>query len=309
MQILSSKDPKLMLRNKTLAESLAVDPAWANSQFFKKFLKEAILEGNITDETPNVAATQELLAQIMMGAEAYTPLDFAHLYNTDKAQLLIPVGTYGTAVEISTGAFTNSPKTQAEVTINLDKEYGTTVTWTRAHLEDATWDVMSEQNQGAGYAIQHCLHTLLLAALLDGATGATFVGAFATGYTTWLDWMTFLSKIDVAEYGPADYCLVPPSIYWQLLNMDQFVNSLYAGSDEVMRTGVAKTMFGITFIKTIDMAYPIAVNSKKCIALAYRRQLTVEPFEHPELNQYGFIASVRAKEGMLNRLAGAVARD
>lgn len=306
--VLSRKDPILALRNKTLSESLTKNSAWTGGKFFQKFLKEAILEGNISDETTDVLATQELLDQILMGAEGHVPLDFARVYTTDKAILNIPIGTYGAAVAISSGAFGNSPKTEAEVILAMDKEWGVEVSWTRAHLEDATWDVMSEQNQGAGYAIQNCLCEQLCI-VLAAEGGATEVPLFVDK-TSWAEWVAFLGLVDIALYGPADYCLVNAADYWTLLGIDQFVNSLYAGSDEVMRSGVAKTMLGITFIK-VDWAgnYPVVLNSKKAIALAYRRQITVEPFEYPDANKYGFIASVRATSGMLNSLAAQRARS
>ena len=303
--ILSSKDPKLAARNKTLSESLAVDPAWMNGKFFKKYLAEAILDGNISDETPSVAATLQILDQILMGVEAHIPLDFARVYDTDKAVLQVPIGTYAEAAEISGGSFTNLPKTTANITVNLDKEYGVTVTWTRAHLEDATWSVMSEQNEGAGYAIQKKLCALLVTEI-RGAGGATHVGVIAD-YTSWTNWTEFLGAVDVAKYGPADFCLVSPVHYWGLLAMDQIVNSLYACSDEVMRSGVMKTTYGMTFLKVDDMTTPVVLNSKKAIALAYRRHITVEPYEHPELDEYGFVAHVRAKVGMLNVLGAGEA--
>jgi hypothetical protein len=310
--ILSHKDPILAIQNKQLCESLSRKTAWTESKFFQRYnelrarrLVEATLEGNISDETPSVAATLELLNMIIMGAEAHVPLDFARIFTTTQATMKIPVGTYGTFSAITAGAFTDSPKTEAEVDIALDTEYGVLVSWTRAHLEDATWDVMAEQIQGAGYAIQAGLCGLLVAALL-GAGGATHVGVI-TDYTDWTDWVKFMSAVDVAKYGPADYCLVSPAHYWGLLALDQFVNALYAGSDEVMRTGVAKTMLGMTFLRVEGMTVPVVLNSKKAIALAYRRQLTVEPYEHPETNKYGFVASVRAKEKMLMPLAAGEA--
>ena len=310
--ILSSKDPVLALRNKKLAEAKMTDPRWVNSSFYQRYIQlraqhlaEATLEGNISDETPSVAATLEMLNMIIMGAEAHVPLDFARIFTTQMATMKIPVGTYGVASEITAGAFTDAPKTEVEVDIALDKEYGTLVSWTRAHLEDATWDVMAEQVQGAGYAIQAKLCSLLVTAIL-GAGGATHVGVIAD-YEDWNDWVEFLSAVDVAEHGPADFCLVSPAHYWGLLGLDQFINVLYAGNDEVMRTGIAKTTLGMTFLRVKGMTVPVVLNSRKAIALAYRRQLTVEPYEHPELNKYGFVASVRAVEKMLMPLAAGEA--
>jgi hypothetical protein len=296
--------PQKIAAHKTLAESLAKNPKWMESRYFQKYRSEAILGGNITDDVPAVMATQELLNQILMGMETYIPLDFARQYTTNKAILNIPVGTYGAiAGAIAASVFVDSPKTETEVVISLDEEYGVQISWTRAHLEDATWDVMAEQNEGAGRGIKACLCDLLVTELI---ANATHLGA-VVDLTNWTEIVAFLGATDIAGYGQSDYCLVSPTDYWALLGLDQFVNALYAGTDEVMRSGVAKTMTGCTFVKCEGITEPIAVNSKKAIALVTRRSLTVEPYEHPELNQYGFIASIRAKVGQLNNDAACIA--
>jgi len=43
----------------------------------------------------------------------------------------------------------------------------------------------------------------------------------------------------------------------------------------------------------------VALNSKKALALAYRRYIEIEPFEYPDENRYGFTTSVRAKADTL----------
>ena len=299
-------DKKLV---ETLAEKMGADPAWLSNSFFKKFRKEAILGGNISDETPAAATIKEILNQILMGVEGYESLDWVKQYQTDRSLFDVPIGTYGTATAISGGEFTNSPKTTANIAFVLNTEYGIESTWTRAHLEDATWDVMSEQNEGAGFAIKKCLVGLCvapIAALTTTLAGGGIVDLSTT--ITWAEFLSLLARVDAAGTGPADSAICSPAIYWQLLALDQFVNSLYAGSDEVMRTGVAKTMLGVTVYRCSEMEADaiFVLNSKKAIALVTRRAITVESFEHPETNEYGFIASTRAKAGVLVPSAIAV---
>jgi hypothetical protein len=297
-------------QRRVLAESLCQDSRWTGNKFFQKFLKEAQLQGNVADETPSVAATLEIMNQILMGFVGYYPLDFARVYTTDKAEFKVPIGEYGTASLISGanpslftgGGFSDSPKTVTYVDFVLDQEFGDQVTWTRAHLEDATWDVMAEQNEGAGYAMKKYIVQKMLT---DMETNGTKAGA--VDLSDWSELTAFLGSVDMAGYGPADYCLVNPTDYWTLLGLDQFVNSLYAGTDEVMRTGVARTMLGVTFIKVTGCTNPIVLNSMKGIGLVYRRNLTVEPFLYPDKNEYGFICSMRATEKILNPLAVQIA--
>lgn len=299
---------------KRLVEALVTDlnakPAWTNGRFFQKCLQEAKLLGNVTDDgTADVATTNEILNQILMGLEGHETLEFVKQYTTDKATFSIPIGTYGTATTMSGGSFTNSPKTTENVDVDIDEEVGIESTWTRSHLEDATWDVLSEQNQGAGYSIKSGLITKcvdLIAALTTTLAGGGIVDLSTE--ITWAQFRALCKSIDVAKTGPATHAVCSPGLYWDLLGLDQFVNSLYAGSDEVMRTGIAKTTFGMTVIRCSELEADaiFVLNQKKAVGLVTRRNITVEPFEHPDDNEYGFVASTRAKATILVPSAIAV---
>ncbi len=298
--------------------------AFMREMRLRKILKEArsdVLQGDVTDETDATNALGEVYNQIIMGVEEHIPLDFARIFTTNKSEIKVPVGTYGAADAITAGKHAHAPKTSACVTIPIDEEWGVDVSWTRAHLEDAAWDVLAEQNEGAGYAIQ-----LALCDLLTGALEAVAAGSQASGAElahngiktpadptlagmTWDQFCILASSLDLAGTGPCTHVLVRPYDYWALLRNEEFINSLYAGSDEVMRTGIAKTMFGITVLRVSGLTgsnalgsttnHAIAVNSKKSIALAYRRHITIEPYQLPQENSYGFVATVRAVSNVL----------
>jgi hypothetical protein len=210
---------------------------------------------------------------------------------------------------MSGGAFTDANKSTSNIDFDLNTEYGIQTTWTRSHLEDASWDVLAEQTQNAGYAIKKALIAACIAPI--AALTTTLAGGGIVDLTTSITWAEFLSllaRVDAEGTGPADYAVCSPAIYWQLLALDQFINSLYAGTDEVMRSGVAKTTLGVTVIRSSDMEADaiFVLNSKKAVGLVTRRAIKVEPFEHPETNEYGFIASTRAKAGVLVPKAIAV---
>lgn len=379
-------------KRKTLKEAILADPnkgqpEWdrlvakaAMNPYFQKVLKETegTLQGDVDTETDATDALGIVYDQIIMGIEEHHPLDFARIFRTDKSEIKIPVGTYGTATKrADAGTFSAGEKTTSFVTVAIDKEYGSTISWTKAHIDDATWDVLAEQMQGAGYGIKHKLCERLLREL-QAITVATSAGGAVVAIAnqsaiTWAEFLSVLAAVDVAGTGPADFCLVSPKRYWQLMALDQFVNSLYAGSDEVMRTGVAKSMLGVTVIRVSDLGDVAqlkydsqdtnftlgetvtgatssatgivladrddgvagvltlgsitgifqddeelngsvggasmaqadgvigawidiyALNSKKALALAYRRDVEIEPYEYPDENRYGFVASVRAK--------------
>ena len=96
-------------------------------------------------------------------------------------------------------------------------------------------------------------------------------------------------------YGPADFCLVSPDVYWELLNIIQMTNVLYEGSTDPVKRGVIKLALGTTIVKQglLDGSYCIALNSEKAVALVTRRTLKIEPVLFPVWNEYGFIGTVR----------------
>lgn len=302
-----SYDRKL---TEAIAQKMASSPEWLSNLYFRTFKKEAILGGTVTDDAnANAVASNEILNQILMGVEGYSTLEWVKQYQTDKETFSVPIGTYGTATTMSGGAFTDSNKSTSNIDFSLNEEYGIQVTWTRSHLEDATWDVLSEQTQGAGIAIKKKLIGLctdLIAALTTTLAGGGILDMAST--MTFDELLTLCSRVDAAGTGPADYAVCSPAIYWQLLSNDEFVNSLYAGSDEVMRSGVAKTMLGVTLVRDSGMEADAiyVLNSKKAVGLVTKRAITVEPFQYPDDNIYGFVASTRAKAGILVPSAIAV---
>jgi len=293
--------------DKKLVESLAAknlqNPAWRASSFFRKACAEAKLLGNVSDDgTTDATAMNEILNQILIGVEGYANLDWVKQYTTDKPYFSVPIGDIGVATTMSGGTFTDDNCDATNVDFDLDEEWGIKTTWSRSHLEDASWDVLAEQTRNAGAAIKRkmideCIAPI--AALTTTLAGGGIVDLSTT--ITWAEFLSLLARVDTEGTGPADYAVCSPAIYWQLLALDQFVNSLYAGSDEVMRTGVAKTMLGVTVVRDSGMEADaiFVLNKAKAIGLVTRRGVTVEPFEHPEDNEYGFIASTRAKTHVL----------
>lgn len=376
--------------------------------FFRKFAKElakkrlaeteGTLQGAVSTETDATGALGEVYAQIIMGIEEYAPLTFARIFRTDKMRLDIPVGTYGTVSERAAGGtFAAAEKTTANVTVTLDKEYGGNFSWTKAYIEDAVWDTLAEQNQAAGYEMQKKLCERLLRPLQDidaaSLAGAAHVAIANQSAITWAEFLAMVAAVDIAGTGPATHVLVSPKKYWQLMALDQFVSSLYAGDDATVRSGILKTTMGVTVMRVSDMgdiiqvkydagavanlvvgeAFTnggegggtsagfiladscisgtfggsdkvglctllitsgttlnndvltgagtgtivvngaigawsdiIAVNSKKAIALVYRRDPEIEPYAYPDENRYGFTLSCRAKVGALVPAAVAV---
>jgi hypothetical protein len=211
-----------------------------------------------------------------------------------------------------------------------ESEKGGKVTWTRALLEDVTFDIQAEMMEGLGHAIAVQMMIDILQGLMgynDSAgvdqselaagmphgdvrtisnpiTWAQFLAtvgdvdigiADASGSVVGTDWTSSGSYPIHKTYGPADYALVSPDIYWQLLNIIQLTNVLYEGSTDPINTGRIKLALGVTIVKEslLPTGTVIALNSEKAIALVVRRNLKIEPVLFPVWNEYGFIGTVR----------------
>jgi hypothetical protein len=113
-----------------------------------------------------------------------------------------------------------------------------------------------------------------------------------TGAGTYASKSTLTGK---RTYGPADFCLVSPDVYWQLLNIIQMTNVLYEGSTDPVKKGVIKLALGCSIVKQslLPTGTMIALNSEKAIGLVTRRALKIEPVLFPVWNEYGFIGTVR----------------
>jgi hypothetical protein len=235
------------------------------------------------------------------------------------------------AGNISSGQLPHSEKLIDYATVDLstpESEKGAKVTWTRALLEDVTFDVQAEMAEGLGHAIAY----LMMKDILTGSHGLASVPAAQTGSyandtlggTTsdfqegmpaqevitignpilWTDFLNVVGAVDQGieqsdgsfkTYGPPDYVLVSPDLYWQLLNIIQMTNVLYEGSTDPIQRGAIRLALGATILKqsVLPKGTMYALNSQKSIALVTRRTLRIEPVLFPVWNEYGFIGTVR----------------
>ncbi len=268
--------------------------------FIRKVLEEAKLEGNITDESSDVDASLEIYNSVIVGIQRYAPLDFVRNFKTDSATFKLPIGTVGVASGISSGAMPNSPLTSTMVDVTLDDEFGIESTWSRAYLQDATWDVMALQNEWAGYASQF---EMVRRCIVEMEANGTAVGA-TDPFASWSNLVDFLAKTDIAGYGWSNYCLTTPTQHASLLKLDNITNVSVMGDDGPVQTGVIRTTIGTTFIKVDNLSQAIALNSERGLALITRAEMEVLPFERVETNKYGFIVTQRKTPKIM--FAGAV---
>ena len=257
-----------------------------------------------------VAATLEIFNAVARGYTRYMNDAFVKKYTTNKTTFKIPTTEYQELVaDISAGELAHTEKKIDYVTVDLsspESEKGGKISWTRSLLEDVTFDVQIEMMEGLGFAIAVKIMSAILTTLLAVTEGSQPSGSTISlsATITWAEFLSVIGAVDTGvlqndntykTYGPADYVLVSPDLYWQLLNIIQATNVLYEGSTDPVKRGVIKLLLGCTILKQSLLAKGtmVAVNSQKAVALVTRRKLKIEPVLFPVWNEYGFIGTVR----------------
>jgi len=306
--------------------------AWQKENLTEAEIEMGYLRGQTVGDSvgaqalSQVFATLEIFNAVVRGYTRYIDDSFVKKYTTENVVFKVPKTEYQElAGPISSGQLPHSEKTIDYATVDLsspESEKGGKVTWTRALLEDITFDVQAEMAEGLGYSIAYMMMKDILTEVRQTTTslGVTvYQGGLAAVQPSqmpkgaviqinnpilWTDFLAVVAAVDTGvqqidgsfkTYGPPDYVLVSPDIYWQLLNIIQMTNVLYEGSTDPIQKGAIKLALGCTILKqsVLPSGTIYALNSQKAIALVTRRTLKIEPVLFPVWNEYGFIGTVR----------------
>ena len=306
--------------------------AWQKENLTEAEIEMGYLRGQTVGDSvgaqalSQVFATLEIFNAVVRGYTRYMDDSFVKKYTTENVVFKVPKTEYQElAGPISSGQLPHTEKTIDYATVDLsspESEKGGKVTWTRALLEDITFDVQAEMAEGLGYSIAYMMMKDILTEVRQTTTslGVTvYQGGLAAVQPSqmpkgaviqinnpilWTDFLAVVAAVDTGvqqtdgsfkTYGPPDYVLVSPDIYWQLLNIIQMTNVLYEGSTDPIQKGAIKLALGCTILKqsVLPSGTIYALNSQKAIALVTRRTLKIEPVLFPAWNEYGFIGTVR----------------
>ncbi len=306
--------------------------AWQKENLTEAEIEMGYLRGQTVGDSVGaqalslVFATLEIFNAVVRGYTRYMDDSFVKKYTTENVVFKVPKTEYQElAGPISSGQLPHTEKTIDYATVDLsspESEKGGKVTWTRALLEDITFDVQAEMAEGLGYSIAYMMMKDILTEVRQTTTslGVTvYQGGLAAVQPSqmpkgaviqinnpilWIDFLAVVAAVDTGvqqvdgsfkTYGPPDYVLVSPDIYWQLLNIIQMTNVLYEGSTDPIQRGAIKLALGCTILKqsVLPSGTIYALNSQKAIALVTRRTLKIEPVLFPVWNEYGFIGTVR----------------
>jgi hypothetical protein len=160
-----------------------------------------------------VAATLEIFSAVVRGFTRYMDDSWIKRYATDAVVFKIPKVEYSEAVaEISGGELPHTEKKIDYVTIDLstpESEKGGKVTWTRALLEDVTFDVQAEMMEGLGHAIAVKIQSDLIGKLKDIADNKAWRMPYGAkrSISSPITWSEFLSIVGDVDAGFGRYVL------------------------------------------------------------------------------------------------------
>ena len=151
-----------------------------------------------------VYATLEIFNAVIRGFTRYMDDSFVRKYVTDSVIFKIPKTEYRELVgNISAGELPHTEKMIDYATVNLstpESERGGKVTWTRALLEDVTFDVQAEMAEGLGHAIAYKIMSDILTELLANDAVGMPKGAKVT-ISSPITWDQFLDVIGAVDTG------------------------------------------------------------------------------------------------------------
>ncbi len=182
--------------------------------------------------------------------------------------------------------------------------------WTREFIEDATWPVMERQMEEAGRAIAE-LETEKILALYNSIANADLAGgAPLAGGGTAMDWNKVTAIWDAVqnEDFSAKVLVLHPRQVTQLWRDDKFIHGFYFGEKADIARGVlGETYLGMKIVKStkVTNGTAFAIDIDVAAVMLLRRDITTEPFENPQTNTYGLVASERVGLGVLRSKAVA----
>lgn len=185
-----------------------------------------------------------------------------------------------------------TPERYDKVDVTL-KEVKSRAEWSEAFLEDAEWSVAERMVAEVGRAISEkeledidALYAGITAT--DLATGAEITIASPI---TWANFCDLVNAVEREDFEPKVVALTP-TVYGELIKLEQFTSSLYAPA-EVIRSGVIPTTLGVTIIRSSKISQSYCIDTSCAAVLALRRDLITKPYEDPSKEMYGVLGSER----------------
>jgi len=254
--------------------------------YIEKAILKHLTESKATDANP----------QKVMASEVWEPgYPQLHTFKTidiDEGQTSYIIPVPGKlAAGTSFGAANVTYVDMTYNTLTLGNPVGINLGWTREYLEDCKWDALAPQLKEAGRSIEEKMFADVLSAMDTACTSNTFT---LSGTVTWANFCTGVGKLAENDFK-CDIVICHPSEYMELLQLQQFIDASYMGSDDPISTGILKTTLGVTVVSSSKCTdgKMYFIDSSKWGAIGIRRDRKVEEYSYPDDNLYGIVASVR----------------
>ena len=195
----------------------------------------------------------------------------------------------GEAPPLKTGARLEFKDIPAKTEISCSQK------WSESYVEDASWNVLAYQIKAVGRAIAK-LETLKIDALYEAIAAADLAGGaevtITDGAPTWPQICDLIAQVESEDFHPTVVAMNPDE-FAGLCKVTEFISALYRGNLNLTAGMGSHTSLGVDFISSSLVTSTLAIDVNAAAALVIRRDLTTKPFEDPESNSYGVMASER----------------
>jgi hypothetical protein len=233
----------------------------------------------------------DIVKDIMKTPTPFLTREIGVFYEVSKGQnnVIVPKMGAVTATTLTTGdygAVGNAVFTFATITVNQD--YGVNLQWDRGFAEKANWEVMGPFVSEGVRACEERLMGTICNALNANASGTVTL----TNPLTWAQITAGMTSLAVNNFN-CDVVIMHPTQYGQLLQLQQFVDASYMGSDRNIKTGIIDTELGAKFIRTTKCPTGtiLFIDSTKALGAGMARDGKVEEYAYPDVNKYGVVIS------------------
>ena len=188
--------------------------------------------------------------------------------------------------------------------IKANVEFSTGKEWTESFVEDASWNVLAWQTEAIGYALAKretekvvALYNAIAAADLANGSESTIASPI-----TWQNITDNLGYVEGQDFHP-NVVAVSPTVYSELLRLDQFIHGLYLDPQNIKKGVIQHTTLDVTFIRSSLMTKTLFIDTNTVGVLLIRRDSSIKPYEDTSRNVYGVVGSQRIGLGILRSKA------
>jgi hypothetical protein len=248
-------------------------------------------ESHVGEALATAANPVDIVKDIMPKGVPYKTREIAVFYEVPKGgnNVVVPVRGTAAAAAIASSTFPLlGSAVFSFVTISPTVDMGVDLEWNRAFAQQAQWSVMSEFVQTGIEGVEQALMSTMVGALIANK-GSTFA---LSGTLTWKNFCDGITAVATKDYK-CDKVICGPTLYGELLQLQQFVDASYVGTDSNIASGVLRTQLGADIIMTTDMPATVMlfIDSKHALGCATNRDGLVEEYAYPKTDQYGIVVS------------------